>query len=788
MRVALEWLRDYLDTERTAEELAETLSMMGLEVEAQEAAAPAFSGVLVGQVLRVWTHPAADKLRVAEVDVGAEASSQIVCGAANLREGMIVAAALPGAKLPNMEIAEAELRGVRSAGMLCSATELGIDDGSSGILDLDADAPVGTDLRGYLRLDDPIFTLGLTPNRGDAFSILGVARDLAARGAGRFIAPDLSSAAPWPAQAGSAQLADGLPIRIAADAHAACGSYSALRLDAVPQRLPDRWRERLRRGGQKSIVPIVDWLNIWMLALGQPMHAFDAEQIRGGIEVRWAHAGEILDALDGRDLTLNEDMLVIADAQGPVALAGIIGGRRTAVSTSTRKVLLEAAYFSAKALQGRARRLGLQTEAAQRYERGVDFRLALPAALSLAARCGVHCVAGATVLGTQPELPQIRLRRQRIARILGCEIAAEQIPLLLQALGCGVRVQAEDWLVVPPSHRYDLRIEADLIEEIARLTGYEQLPSRRPHAILRPLASAASGQRRALTALLSARGYSEIISYSFIAPEAQEQFYPGAETPVLQNPISADMAQMRAGLWPGLLQALNFNRNRQQEQLRLFEMGRTFADRQQRLHLAAAMVGAGTAESWLGKARDSDFFDLKGDVEALLGLWPERTFRFARATDPALHPGQSAEIFWGEQSVGRLGALHPQIAEGYDFDEAVWVFTLDLETLLAPAGLARFQPLSAYPSVRRDLALLVPENLSAGEVLEILLGANSPLLQDAAVFDRYTGENLPEACYGLGIRLQFQEQTSTLTEGRVQEEVDRLLQALQKVAPIVLRN
>ncbi|WP_308389291.1 phenylalanine--tRNA ligase subunit beta [Acidithiobacillus sp. AMEEHan] len=786
MRVALEWLREYLDTERSAAELAEILSMIGLEVEAVEAAAADFSGVLVGRVLRVWAHPSADKLRVAEVDLGAGNHRQIVCGAANLREDMVVAAALPGARLPHMEIAEADLRGVRSAGMLCSAAELEIDDGSSGILELDADAPIGVDLRRYLRLDDPVFTLGLTPNRGDAFSILGVARDLAARGAGRFLAPTLPQAA-WLPEPSSTQLTSAFSLRIADAALEACGSYSALQLEALPQRLPDRWRERLRRAGQKSIAPMVDWLNVWMLALGQPMHAFDAEKIQQGIEVRWARAGEVLDALDGRDLALDEDMLVIADAAGPVALAGIIGGRRTAVSAGTRLVLLEAAYFAARAVQGRARRLGLQTEAAQRYERGVDFRLALPAALALAEQCGVRCVAGATVSGTEPRLSEIRLRPQRIARVLGTEIAAETIFRQLQALGCQIRADGSEYLVLPPSHRYDLRIEADLIEELGRLTGYEHLPTLRPHAILRPLHSA-DGHRRALMALLSARGYSEIISYSFIAPELQARFYPGVESPVLQNPISADMAVMRAGIWPGLLQTLSFNRNRQQDRQRFFEIGRVFTDQTQRLQMAGAMLGAAKADSWLGKGRASDFFDLKGDVEALLGVWPQRCFHFAKVADPALHPGQSAEIFWGERVVGRLGALHPALAESYDVTEPVWLFALDLELLLEPSELPRFQSLSPFPSVRRDLALLVPEELTAGDVLAVLRGAESPLLQEVSVFDRYIGKSLADGQVGLGVRLQFQGQTSTLTEAQVQEEVDRLLQALQQVAPIALRN
>ncbi|MEL5849258.1 MAG: phenylalanine--tRNA ligase subunit beta [Candidatus Igneacidithiobacillus chanchocoensis] len=786
MRVPLEWLREFLDTDWPAARLADTLSMSGLEVEAVEPAAPEFSGVVVGEVRRVWAHPAADKLRVAEVAVSADATWQIVCGAANLREGQRVAAALAGARLPGMKISNAELRGVASQGMLCSAKELGMEDGSAGILELDADSPVGADLRAYLKLDDPVLTLGITPNRGDALSILGVARDLAARGAGRFL-PPVFPQAPWPPAGADASLGNGFALRIAADAQEACGTYSALLLTHLPERLPDFWRERLRRTEQKCISPLVDYLNAWMIALGQPMHAFDADTLHGGIEVRWARAGEVLDALDGRDLPLAPDMLVIADQQGPVALAGIIGGRRTAVSAQTQRVLLEAAYFSAAAVQGRARRLGLQTEAAQRYERGVDFRLALPAALALQASCAMRREAGVTLSGLLPDVPQILLRRQRIARILGAELAADTIPALLQALGCHLQEQDGDWRVNPPSHRYDLRIEADLIEELGRLSGYENLPSRRPQAVLRPLATAMARLRQDLLKTLIARDYHEIITYSFVAEELQGLFSPGAVTPRLQNPISADLAVMRASLWPGLLQTLRFNANRQQDRLRFFEFGRVFADQKQQMQLAGVLWGSRLRESWVDAPRDSDFYDLKGDVEALLSLWPEREFRFARVEDPALHPGQSAQILWQDRCVGRLGALHPRLLEHFGLGSAPWLFSLDVELLLTPKSVPFFRPLSPFPLVQRDLALAVPDALEAGRILEILAAAGSQLVQEIRIFDRYRGDKVPTGHYGLGLRLQFQAQTSTLLEAQVQEEVERLLHFLQAQVPVALR-
>ncbi|MCE5387418.1 MAG: phenylalanine--tRNA ligase subunit beta [Acidithiobacillus sp.] len=782
MRVPLEWLREYLHSTLTPTALGDLLSMGGLELEALEPAGPELPGVVVGTVVQVQQHPHADGLRVTQVEIGG-GQLQIVCGAPNVYEGQRVAVALPGAQLPTKQITTVELRGVRSEGMLCSASELGLDDGSQGLLDLDPEATPGLRLDEYLGLANPVLTLGITPNRGDALSILGVARDAAALGAGTLH----SRLGQLAKQSTLQQQVDDRTVQIAASAREACGFYGLSLLEGLPRRVPDRWRERLRRCEQKSISPVVDWLNVWMLAMGQPMHAFDADLLQGDIEIRWARKGETLDALDGRDLALQEDMLVIADRVGPVALAGIIGGRRTAVGTATRRVLLESAYFSPRAIQGRARRLGLQTEAAQRFERGVDFALPQPAALLLQEEMGTRCVATWSMVGELPVLPTIGLRQSVLAKTLAMKISPETVERHLTALGCQFHVDGEGWQVIPPSHRFDLRLEADLVEEVARLYGYARLPSRQPSALLRPLQQRQHTRRRQVMATLVAREYQEIISYSFVAPELQAEIYPDLPAIKLQNALSTELSVMRTGLWPGLLQALQFNRNRQQERIRIFELGRVFADGEQRLQLAGALTGTLYREEWGSTKKPVDFFDLKGDVEALLSLW-NGDWRFVRVNDPAFHPGQAAAMIRAGKEYGRLGALHPRLAEDLGLDAATFLFSLDMEDLLQEATRWQFRPISSFPSVQRDLALLIPQGVLAGDLLAALQGAESEILQQVVIFDRYEGPPLPQDRYSLGFRFHFQDQTGTLTEERVQQALERLLQRLMQVAPIELRG
>ena len=798
MRVSVQWLRELLEISWDTEETARRLTMGGIEVEAIEDAAPSFCGVVVAAVRSVAPHPEADKLRVAEVDAGDGQLRTIVCGADNLAAGQRVPLALPGALLPGEHcIATSVLRGISSEGMLCAAAELGLDDGSSGLLVLDADAPVGADLRAYLGLDDQILTLGITPNRGDALSVAGVARDLFALGAEALSLP--TAAIPVPAWAvvrpGDVVPGNGgFAPHVAADAQNACRSYTALWIEGVPERLPDYLRERLRRAGQRCIHPVVDLLNLQMLETGQPLHAFDAETLQGNLTVRWAQIGETLDALDGRDLPLESDMLVIADDAGPVALAGIIGGRRTAVTAQTRSIVLESAFFQPGAIQGRARRLGLQTDAAMRFERGVDFTLGPVVAtrtLQLFATLGMarlRTERSCTILGQLPEHQPIPLRRARLARILGMDYEDDVVETALTRLGLHVNRVPDGWQAIPPSHRFDLRIEADLIEEVGRIHGYERLPAHRPEGILQPLPMKQGPQAATLRSVLQARDYHEVITYSFISRQAQNLFTPDADAPALLNPLSADLAVMRASLWPGLMQALQFNMKRQQERVRIFELGRVFSAHGQRLVLGGCIVGTVDRESWAEPLRAVDFYDLKGDVSALLALWPGTDFTF-RPLDayPALHPGQAAEICVEDRRVGVLGAFHPTQAAEYGLDKSPFFFYLDVEWLGNLTSISRFASLSPFPALRRDIALVIPNDILAGTVLDTMRAAASGIVRSITIFDRYQGSSLVAGTYSLAFALLLQDAGRTLTDTEVQAEMDRLLVAVRQLGSIELR-
>lgn len=797
MRVSIQWLRELLDVSWDTADIAQRLTMGGIEVEAIEPAAVPFQGVVVGFVKSVMLHPEADKLRIAQVDAGDGALRSIVCGAANLAEGQKVPLALPGAVLPgDKKINISELRGVRSEGMLCAAAELGLDDGSSGLLILDADAPLGQDLRAYLQLEDEILSLGITPNRGDALSMLGVARDLYALGAEQLQTPAVlsASAAEW-SQLDAAQTAreGDYSVRVDAAARAVCPSYTALWIDGVPERLPDHLRERLRRMGQRCIHPVVDLLNLWMFETGQPLHAFDADKVQGGLCVRWAQAGEVLDALDGRDLTLEPDMLVIADTQGPVALAGIIGGRRTSVTDVTRSIILEAAFFQPKAIQGRARRLSLQTDAAMRYERGVDYQLAprlargVLAQMATLAPVQLRSARAFTLQGSLPLPAEIILRQQRLQRVMGMPYTASEVERVLTRLGLQIRVVPEGWQVKVPSHRFDLGIEADLIEEVGRIYGYEQLPAHRPRGILQAAANTSTVARR-MRDILQARDYHEVITYSFISQEAQKDFVPEADAPALLNPLSADLAVMRASLWPGLLQTLQFNAKRQQERIRIFEMGRIFSAERQSMVLAGCIAGSADRENWAQTARDVDFFDLKGDVAAMLALWPQTTFEFrALTTEVGLHPGQAAEILVAGRRVGMLGALHPILADRHDLDKTALFFYLNMEMLEDLDNERHFAPLSPYPALRRDMALVIPDAIAAGSVLAAMRQEASAIVQEIRIFDRYQGEPLLAGTYSLAFAFLLQDRERTLTEVDVQQELERMLTAVKQIGSIELR-
>ncbi|MFZ5536013.1 MAG: phenylalanine--tRNA ligase subunit beta [Pseudomonadota bacterium] len=792
MRFSEHWLRAWVNPALTAEQLGAQLTMAGLELDALEPAAPPFSGVVVARILAAEPHPDADKLRVCQVDDGTGHPVQVVCGAPNARAGLMAAFARVGAQLPGgLAIKQAKLRGVESFGMLCGADELGLAGYPDGLLELPTDAPVGEDLRTYLDLDDQVIELGLTPNRGDCLSILGLARETAAQNGLPLGGPTL---APVPACSDAA-------VRVTVSAPAACPRYCARVIEglATDATTPLWMSERLRRCGLRPIHPIVDVTNYVMLELGQPLHAFDLDRLQGGLDVRLARAGESLAALDGKTLNLEADMLVIADAQGPVALAGIIGGQDSGVRAGTTRIVLESAYFSPETLAGRARRLGLHTDAAHRFERGTDPELprtAIERATELLCEL-FGGTPGPVVEVSHPEhLPTRRpilLRRARIERLLGFTLTDAEVEGLLTRLGMQLTPVGEGWSVIAPSHRHDITIEVDLIEELARLHGYDKLPARLPSAELaiqpRP------EQRLGLDALrerLVTLGYREVITYSFVDTPLLEKLTPHQPPLVLANPISSEMAAMRTTLWAGLIHTLRHNLNRQQERVRIFESGLRFVQGEDGLKqepmFAGLVFGDALPEQWGDKARRADFFDLKGDLEALLefgGL--QRRVQWTRAHHPALHPGLSTRLLLDGEELGWAGVLHPSLEKALDLPGQVLLFELH-QTLLLQRRVPRYQPVSRFPVIRRDLALLVPDAVSSAEVLACLREEAPAFLREVEVFDVYRGQGVPDTFASIAIRLILQDNERTLGDSDVDHLIAAMLARLQSRFGITLRT
>ncbi|MGH8326166.1 MAG: phenylalanine--tRNA ligase subunit beta, partial [Steroidobacteraceae bacterium] len=648
MRVSYQWLGEWVPIPWDARELGERLTMAGFEVEAVALAAPAFTGVVVAEILETAPHPKADKLRVCRVSTGRGEPRQIVCGAANASAGLLSALAEPGAVLPGgVRIETTKLRGIESQGMLCSGKELGLDEASAGILELPPDAPAGVPLREYLALDDAVLEINVTANRGDAQSILGIAREVAALGGRPLAGPAIDAVAAHTTGA----------IAVYLDAAAACPKFAGRVIRGVNNHAPTPcWmRERLRRAGLRSLSAVVDVTNYVMLELGQPMHAYDVAHLRGDVRARLASAGESIQLLDGRTVALEPDMLVIADAQGAIGIAGIMGGKRAAVSAATVDVFLESAYFSPEAIAGRPRRLASQSEASQRFERGVDparQERALERATRLVLDIAGGSAGAVSVDVSEEHLPRrlpVRLRERQIPRLLGAAVDPRRVEAILGSLEMSVGRAAEGWSVTPPSFRFDIHLEADLIEEIARIEGYDAFAEHDAQVTQRfsalPVASSADG--RALECL-AARGYHEAITYAFVDPGLQARLFPDREALALSNPIASDLAVMRVSLWPGLLRAALDNERRQQDRVRLFERGARFAMDSGRLEeidtLAGLALGPRLPEQWgaAGKARCAvDFFDVKADVESLLaGTGEENAFRFEAASISCLHPGR----------------------------------------------------------------------------------------------------------------------------------------------------
>ncbi|MBI5611920.1 MAG: phenylalanine--tRNA ligase subunit beta [Gammaproteobacteria bacterium] len=784
MKISEQWLREWVAPRLDTRALADRLTLAGLEVGTIAPAAPALERVVVGKILAVAPHPQADRLRVCQVDAGQDRPLTIVCGAANAAAGLRVPVALVGARLPGgAEIKHTEIRGVASAGMLCSAAELGLEEKSEGLWELDGNLKPGVSLTSALALDDQVLEIELTPNRGDCLSVAGVARELAALTGARLKAPVVKDA--------TVKSKKRLSVTLAAKLD--CPHYAGRVIEGLDPaaRTPVWMQERLRRAGIRCIQPVVDVTNYVMLELGQPMHAFDLARLSGGIVVRHARVNETLALLDGKSLALEPGTLVIADRHAPVAIAGIMGGLVSGVTAATTAVFLESAYFRPETIARRARGLGLHSESSHRFERGVDPRLqrrALQRATNLllaiaGGRAGP--ITEQTAPRHVPKRAAIRLRSARVARLLGMSLSVRSMSDTLKRLGMRAQKTVDGLRVTPPSYRFDIARECDLIEELARVVGYERVPSTRP-----PIAMAASLPSESdldadrLRAVLMDRDYHEAITYSFVDPALQALLDPQAAPALLANPIAADMAAMRTQLWPGLLTALTYNCNRQQARIRLFEIGPRFIPGpkgvRQEWTVAGVLHGPAAPEQWGVPARALDFYDLKGDVEALLSV-ARAGFETRAAQHPALHPGQCAAVYrrgTGEgDSGGLFGRLHPAIQAKLGLEQPVFLFELGLAGL-ASGAIPRFREISKYPSVRRDLAVVVDRATPARAVLECVAKAAGDLLANLELFDEYRGEGIDFGRKSLALALTLQDSSRTLNDEAAEAVIQRVVAAL----------
>jgi len=797
MKYNEKWLSEWVRPDIAADDLLEQLTMAGLEVDGIEPVAGEFRGVVVAAVREVAKHPNADKLSVCQVDDG-ESVHQVVCGAPNVRAGLVTAFARVGAVLPeNFKIRKAKLRDVESHGMLCSAAELGLGEDHDGILDLDPALTVGDDLREALDLEDRTIDLDLTPNRGDCLSLRGLAREVGVL--------NNAPVTEQPISATAATIEDTFEVQLADPE--GCPRYLGRVIRGVDISRPSPlWlKERLRRTGLRSIDPIVDVTNLVMMELGQPMHAFDLAQLTAPIVVRKSRSGETLTLLDGKEVTFDDDTLLITDSSGPVAIAGVMGGERSGVQTDTRDVFLECAFFHPLSIAGTARRYGLATDASHRYERGVDYELQ-HLAVDRATELLLQIVGGepgpveeAVSPSHLPQAAEVILRQRRLNELMGVDVAPSAVDEAFARLGFELISRDEggdeagvQWTIRSPSHRFDIAIEADLIEEICRIYGYNNVPSRRPVTDLTltevPLER---GGVPALKRQLVDLGYQEVITYSFIDPKMQDLLAPGSTPRVLENPMSQDLSVMRTSMLPGLVDALRANIARQQDRVRLFEVGQCFLPTEngevaQPLMVGAVLWGRRHPESWNLADEAVDFFDLKGDMERLLSWSGRRDVTFRPADDPVLHPGQSAEILASGEVVGHLGRLHPEIEQHLDVTGEVYLLEVLADAVLSHTR-RRHGVVSRYPSVRRDLAIVVPETVPAAEIVQILSQSLQEVLVDLRLFDVYQGKGIDSTEKSLGVGLTLQKASATLTEEEIGQYMHNAVEALAKEASARLR-
>lgn len=784
MKVSENWLREWVSPDMDARQLADMLTMAGLEVDSLETQKPVSKKIVVGKIEKINPHPNADRLSVCQVNVGRKNQLQIVCGAKNARAGIKVPTALVGARLSvDLEIRKTKLRDIESSGMLCSGKELGLEETSEGLLILDSDAIPGNSINEYLDLKDSIIEIDLTPNRGDCLSIAGIAREVSALSGARF----------KPLKIKSVTTKSKRKINVSLKAKNECPHYVGRIIENIdPKATTPLWmKEKLRRSGLRSHSPVVDVTNYVLLELGQPMHAFDLDKLDGGIKVVKAKAKQKLVLLDGATVMVEPGTLMIADNKKPLALAGIMGGEASAVTDNTKNIFLESAYFAPEAIAGRARSMGLHTDSSHRFERGVDPTLQKKA-IDRATGLLLDIVGGypGSLIEKKsaahlPKRKSILLRHARMERLLGLKISKQRVQTLLKRLGMTVTTNAKGFRVTPPAYRFDIEREVDLIEEVVRVHGYHHVPERAPRITIEgaDISETRVSDSRIRHAMV-AREYQEVITYSFIDPELSKLIDPETKPVALANPISSDMAVMRTSLWPGLLQTVQYNQNRQQNRMRLFEMGHCFIPAGKKVNEIRKIGGAATGfalkEQWGLPSRDVDFFDIKGDVEAITGLaGSEPHLQFAPIQAPALHPGQAAEITKNGTPIGIIGRLHPKIQSELGLDQPVILFELAISGFQADK-IPEFRQISRFPAIRRDLAIVVDIPVPAAKIEQVAKDAAGELLVKLELFDDYRGEGVDSGRKSLALGLILQDSSRTLKEVEVEKIMGHVMTALNK--------
>ncbi|MDX7936365.1 phenylalanine--tRNA ligase subunit beta [Acinetobacter baumannii] len=791
MKISENWLRTWVNPAIDSDTLSDQLTMLGLEVDELAPVAKPFTGVVVGEVLTVEQHPDADRLRVTTVNIGSGEPLQIVCGAPNVRAGMKAPVATIGAILPgDFKIKKGKLRGVESQGMLCGASEIDLEDKIDGLLELPADAPVGVNIREYLKLDDNVIDISITPNRGDCFSIRGIAREVAVINQLQMNEPEIKSV--------DATITDEKKVVISTDG-APRYLGRVIKNVNVKAATPEWMEQALARSGIRTHSILVDVTNYVLMELGQPMHAFDLAKIEGTVHVRQAKPQEKLQLLNDQEVELQEDVMVIADDQKALAIAGIMGGLASSVTDDTTDIFLESAFFAPLAIAGRARRFGLHTDSSQRYERGVDFELPL-IAMNRASQLIQELAGGEfgpiTVAEKSDLLPKreaIELKQVQVDQLLGYKVAAEFITDALTRLGCEVTVQANgEWSVVPPSHRYDMAIYQDLIEEVARIDGYDNIQISLPSMDVQLAKYQDRFEIAQLRQTVVTLGYQEAISFSFADAKLEKQLNPQVSPLMLANPISSDLAAMRSTLLSSLIPCVQYNLNRQQSRVRFFELGLRFdyqkansiQDLKQIPTLALVAVGSREPESWHAKPQPMDFFDFKGEVEEILGAGRVKV-EYVRSERPWLHPGQSAEILVDGQSIGYLGRLHPSLENELDLS-ITWVAELDQAAVLQ-SYVSNFTELSRFPSVRRDIALLISDNINVRDIQQLIEKTGGELLDSTWLFDVYTGQGVEEGKRSLAFALLWQHPSRTLEDAEIKSGMDNIIQVLENTYQATLR-